>query len=208
MINMRSLLLQLPAAALCLTSLLAGCASTGGTSELTATSLESGSTLVPTFATMVYRTSDDSSADLYLTDLPLARLADPGDDLRDLQGQIMHVHMFMVPKPGKTPVDDTACNAAVRHAILSQGAIGVYGGGGFFQPGSVPGSPVFSGGLRGASMRLIRATPNFADRLGNTAMSGRIAADLDETVSRVIAARMDQLARALPMPVRADAATR
>lgn len=185
---------------------LGGCTGGGTTSTLKAVSVEAGGTLVPAPTAMVYRTIDDNTADIYLTDLPLARLADPRDNLADLRGQIIHVHMFLVPSAGKTPVDNTACNAAVRYAIIADGAVGVYGGGGFFFPSAKPGGVVFRGGLREASLRLIRATPDFADRLGNTQLSGQIAADLDETVARVIAAKLEELARALP-PAKGAAST-
>ncbi len=148
-------------------------------------------------ATMVYKPVDAHSADVYATDLPLDRLADTRDAMADLSGTIVHVHVFLVPSAGDTPVDSTACNAATRMAVFSQGAIGVYAGGGFVFPTSVPGDGDYAGRIRNATLRLAQATPDFADRLGPTVLTGSLGARLDEGAAAVIAARLAAVAGTL-----------
>jgi hypothetical protein len=148
-----------------------------------------------TLPTGVYAPIDEQSADIYLTDLPLARLADPNDRLRDVTGMVVHIHMFLVPRAGKTPVDATASNAAVRVFVLAEGAVGVFGGGGFLMPSGTPGDETLSGSIGEASLRLLRRTPDFADRLGPSILAGGIGAKLDEEASRVLAGRVQEWLR-------------
>lgn len=143
--------------------------------------------------TSVYRGIDENTADVYVTDLPLSRLADPEDNLADASGMIVHVHIFLVPKAGSTPIDATASNAAVRQVVLASGATGVYGGGGFVSVRDEIGDENFGAVIRGSSVRLVRRGPGFADRLGPSTVRGTLSARRDERAARAIAARMDLL---------------
>ncbi len=179
---------------------LVGCTSSPKDSELTIRSADKPGALTPAMQTAVYRRYDENSADLYLTDLPLARLADPADKLEDASGNLLHVHLFLIPYAGRTPVDSTACNVTIRHIIVSGGAVGVYGGGGFMYASGRTGDSVFGGIMQGASLRLVRATPDFQDLLGPALLDGTIKAGLDERGAVTLAERVDQLcARAKPV---------
>lgn len=182
----------------------AGCSGSwgGGSSTFAVRSNSSTAVLVPALPTGVYRWTDANSADLLLTDLPLARLIDENDSLSDASGVIVHVHLFLVPAAGKTPIDASACNVAVRQFVISSGAVGIYGGGGFMYPSGTPGDATFGGELVEGSVRLVRATPNFDDLLGPSTASGSVRANLDQNAALAVLARVEALSRDVPpLPV-------
>lgn len=182
----------------------AGAGQAGGTLEIR--SLEGSTVFTPALRTACYKMIDDASADLYFSDLPADRLADPSDDLSDAAGSILHVHYFMEPSPGNTPIDDTACNVTVRHLVIAPvtvaeerkgrtRVVGEYGGGGFFYPIGVNGDEVFGGTMRDGTHRLIASTPGFKDVLGPASIGGKMLAARDDVLSGAIAARMSKLMR-------------
>lgn len=186
-----------------LPALLSGCGGSflgfgesSGTIE--ARSLQNGSTYSPEFTTIIYRTLDANEADVLLTDMPVSRLISRDDNLADLSGNLVHVRMFLIPEAGMTPIDRTACNGTVRHAVFSSGAVGIYAGGGFVDPGSDPGDDIFSATIRNVSMRLSSATPGFVDRLGPTLLTGDFAATLDDKAAAALLDRLASLDRAIP----------
>ncbi len=145
----------------------------------------------PRLSTGVYASPDSSSADIYLTDLADTDL-DPGTDLAGLSGRIVELHLFVVPLPGTTPTDSTACSVTVRHIVLAHGSIGVYSGGGFLNP-SREGGTDLGGTVRGATLRLTGKTGNFNDRLGPSTLSGHFTAARDEGTARRIKALVDEI---------------
>lgn len=172
---------------------LGGCASLGYSGgPLTASSADGSARLVTNLPTGVYVPIDENTADIYLTDLPVGRLSDPKDTLSDVRGMVVHLHLFLVPRAGRTPIDATASNAAVRLIVISDGAVGVYGGGGFIQPSSAPGEETLGGGLAEASLRLLRATPDFTDKLGPSILAGAVSAKRDEAMAAVMAGRVSE----------------
>ncbi len=190
-------------------SLVSGCQSLhGGGGELQIRSLESTATLTPAIRTACYKRIDNNTADLYFSDLPEARLVDPTDDMADLAGSILHIHFFLEPSPGNTPIDDTACNATLRQVIIAPAAtpntggsatgtapaqvFGIYGGGGFFYPNGSVGETTFGGSLNGAAHRLLYASPGFDDRLGPATVTGKVIATRDDAVADAIEARIGQ----------------
>lgn len=142
-----------------------------------------------------YRAADKNTADVYLTDLPRSA-CQPGAPIGDVSGQMLHIHLFISPEAGSTPIDRTACSVMVRLVVVSRGEVGLYGGGGFLQPDSDPGSKNFQGTMRGATLRLLSSTPNFKDLLGPAELSGTISAPLDPAASGVLEARLNELMRA------------
>jgi hypothetical protein len=122
----------------------------------------------------------------------------------------VHVHVFLMPSAGDTPIDTTAVNVTLRHLILAgapagRGAtdtplMGLYAGGGFWYPRGDIGDDTLSGSLDGASHRLSRATPGFADPLGSGSLSGSVVARRDEALAQAMAATLDALLRRLPAP--------
>lgn len=184
-------------------AMLAGCTmgSFGSTGKGEVLSTESPVKLSPTFRVQAYTTPERNSADVYLTDLSdddLARLFADGPAWGSVEGQIVHLHMFVRPTPGRTPIEGTAATATVRYIVIARGEVGVYDGAGFLQPGSTPGDETFSGGVKRATMRLTRATDRFRDLLGPSELTLRYKAELNETRAAELAARMDALARYAP----------
>jgi len=186
------------AAVVVVSAAMSGCSSWKRSgAELEAKSEATGRVLKPNFQTAVYRYIDPSTADIFLSDLPLDRLMDPKDELTDVSGNIVHFYMFIVPQAGKTPIDATACNITARHAVYSQGAMGIYAGAGFADI-DAPGKARISGDLLGATLRLAEAGPAFNDPLGPSRMVGSFKADLDEEAALAIGDRLAKLAAKLP----------
>lgn len=119
-------------------------------------------------------------ADAYLTDLPPAAL-EGAVDLSQVQGVLVHAHVLTQPKAGRTPIATSATTASVRLIIVSNGQAGLYAGGGFgdFDVDA----KTLTGSLRGASMRLVRATKGFQDVLGPSALTLQVNAKADEPAS-------------------------
>lgn len=167
--------------------------------SLVVRSSDGSRTLRPAYSTAVYMPDDVAAAEIYLTDLPGARLTDPADDLAGLSGSIVQIRMFLVPRAGDTPIHDTACNITMRHIVLSatdadqKPLIGVYGGGGFLLPGGKPGDKSISGSLSEVTLRMLSASEGFADLLGPAEASGRFSARQDPKLARGLAARAQRL---------------
>jgi len=149
------------------------------------TSTADGSALASRFPTQFYNGNETNIADFYLTDLP-ASVWEQGGDVSDLEGNIVHIHMFVVPKAGQTPIQRTASTSTVRWLVLSKGRVGVYGGGGFFSESGDVGDKKFGGTLYDASLRLIRSTPGFTDPLGPSVLSISVNAIKDQKASEAI----------------------
>lgn len=188
-----------PALALALACLpactIGGFGSAGNAEVLSA---ESPVKLNPSFRVQAYRSADANTADVYLTDLSdadLTKLFAEGGAWGEVEGQIVHLHMFVRPKPGRTPIEGTAASCTVRYIVLARGEVGVYDGAGFLQPGWAPGSSKFAGGVKQASLRLTRATDRFRDLLGPSQMTLRFSAKQDPDTAGALAARTEALAR-------------
>jgi len=141
---------------------------------------------LPTRAAIV---ADANTADVYMTDLSPATLdlIARGEAGPEVSGTLVHVHIFLNPKPGKTPIESTAASATVRTIILARGQIGVYDGAGFVLPGRSLKKGAASGSIRDAQCRLSRATPGFEDLLGAARIDLSFGAKGDEAGANRIA---------------------
>lgn len=173
-----TLLILLSAALTCTggCSLFRGSFGSGGTARLE--SVQTSAKLEARLSTAAYVEADEYAADIYLTDLSPADLL-PEADLKGTWGQFIHVHLFIEPNAGDTPISRDACTAIVRHFVISDGQIGLYGGGGFMQPSGKPGDSSMSGSLADATMKPITHTPGFVDRLGSSVFSGSVGGKRD-----------------------------
>jgi hypothetical protein len=203
-----------------LLAVLPGCRSADhGAGNLEVRSLNTAATLTPAIRTACYKRVDASTADLYFSDLPEGRLVDPADDLSDATGSIVHIHYFLEPSPGNTPIDDTACNATVRHVLIAAApatpsaapapaatprlpetvqVFGIYGGGGFFYPSGPVGEETFGGTMRDGTHRLLYASPGFKDVLGPSTIGGEMAATRDDAVADAIESRIQHFLQRVP----------
>ena len=61
---------------------------------------------------------------LWLTDIPIADLVAGTVD----SGQILHIELLWLPRPGYTPIDYEATNISIRYIVISGGEYGIYEG--------------------------------------------------------------------------------
>jgi len=94
--------------------------------------------------------------------------------------QVIAIHLLWEPWPGRTPVNAEATNLMIRHVVIAQGEIGVYGGGGFGWPKGTPGRTGLGIGIENSSVALLDSTPGFRDLLTPAVIRGDVAALLDE----------------------------
>jgi hypothetical protein len=169
---------------------LSGCS--GNSTDLRLDAITEDASVRTTFQVRAYVPTDQNTADVYFSDIPTERLLDPQDTLADAVGSIVHLHMFLTPVAGATPIDSTACNTTVRQIVLAgplgaarnRPALGVYSGGGFLLPDD---------SLFDATLKLTHASPGFVDRLGASRMHGDFAARREDELARAIAARFSSL---------------
>ncbi len=176
---------------------LAGCASLGlgGGSNLRVESLETGAYFDPAPVTQVFSSSDPNTAHVLISDMR-------PEDLRELaaapaipEGSILHIHMFLTPRAGQTPIDFQASNCAATLYVFTGDAVGVYGGGGFLLPSDDPGGKRFGGRVAQVTLRPLERGPAFADQLGHSELSGRVSASRDEELTASV---LDVLSRIGP----------
>lgn len=133
--------------------------------------------LTPKVRVVVYRATDRSTADIYLTDLPEGA---PEADWTTLEGTLVHLHVFIRPRAGRTPIADSACSFTLRQFVMARGQVGMYGGGGFFLPKEAIGSEELRVEFSGATLRLNASTPGFEDLLGPSTMDASWTASRDD----------------------------
>jgi hypothetical protein len=148
-------------------------------------STERAAMLEPRVVSSGYRWQDASTADIYVSDIPMERLAG-ADSLADLSGSIVRIHMFLRPRPGKTPIATTASSVTIHCAVLARGEVGIYGGGGFLFPAGRPGDSSFGGSIEDGSVRLLASTPGFVDRLGAAEFGAGVVAPEDEAAAAIM----------------------
>lgn len=170
---------------------LPGC---GTRASVTLTSPLTGATLRPTLTTRTYRHADENTVDIYLSDLTPEELGAPFDSDPSARpiGQIVHIHMFIRPSPGKTPIEPQASNCTIRHLILAPGATGLYGGGGFLLPSGSAASGTFAGSISAGTLRLQGASPQFNDALGPTEVRASFKVKEDRELALTIARRLEE----------------
>lgn len=186
---LRLVLMLLSAAAL---MSVGSCMSSSGTSTLTIES--SRAVMQPPVRTAVYRMIDPNTADLFFSDFPEDVLVERLRRGREGEpGVILHIHLFLHPKAGQSPIDFTATNTAITYAVFTGGSLGVYGGGGFLLPSTRVGDAALAGTMRGATIRLIEQQGGFTDRLGQAEVSGSLSARRDDELASMISAELTRL---------------
>lgn len=147
----------------------------------------------PVVQTAVYRFIDQNTADVYLSDFPPDSIVDRLANVEGAPGTVVHLHVFLAPQAGKTPIDFTASNAAFTCIVMSGSSMGVYGGGGFVLPSSQLGDALLDARVRQATVRLVEGRNGFADRLGNAWVEGNIEARRDDELAGNISAELTRL---------------
>ncbi len=158
------------------------------------TSPLTGATLTPRLTTRAYSYADENTVDIYLSDLTPEELGVPFDAESPNRpvGQIVHIHMFIRPSPGKTPIEPQASNCSIRHLILAPGATGLYGGGGFLLPSSSASSGKFGGSISAGTLRLQAASRTFHDALGPTGVRASFKVKENRELALTMARRLEE----------------
>ncbi len=152
-------------------------------------SISDSTALRPRFTTSVYAYDDQNTVNIFMTDLDPRALRSP--DVGDPPvGHLVHIHLFLRPRAGRTPIDDTAMTATVTHMVLAAGEVGIYAGGGFFNPASSAGDRSFTGTLTGGTLRLERSTTRFRDLLGASTLTTTARAKLDPAQAEALRVAM------------------
>lgn len=174
-----------------------GCASPDGGlwggPTLRIESRESASYLQPDIRTRVFGSADRNTADVILSDIPAEDLRAWAEGDADASGFVAHIHMFLLPRAGRTPIDFKASNATITVALLSGGRYGMYRGGGFLLPDGAPTGASFGGRLKGATLSPASTTPGFTDRLGHSAAMSNFSAERDEALTETVIDRISGL---------------
>ncbi len=119
---------------------------------------------------------ESGGATLLLSSVPL----DAFRDGRVESAQVMAIRLLWEPWPGRTPVNPEATNLMIRHVVIAQDEIGVYGGGGFGWPKGTPGKTGLGIAIENSNVSLLDSTPGFRDLLTPAVIRGEVAAILDE----------------------------
>ena len=123
-----------------------------------------------------------NEGDIWMTDIPMDDLVSGDFDT----GQIIHLQLLWTPVAGKTPLESTSTNLAIKQYIISNGAVGVYGGGGFCWPTGAPEKGI-SLYIEEANLSLQNSNGNFNDLLSPASITGRVQSTPNNTIARQIA---------------------
>jgi len=117
---------------------------------------------------------------VFLSDISPEDLAAGGE----LTGQVAHVQVMWLPRPGWTPARRGCTNVVIRLLVLSGGEMGLYGGGGFAWPWDEPGDPTFGMDVLSSSLSLLESTEGFVDLLSPAEMTGAADSVLDDAATQ------------------------
>lgn len=116
----------------------------------------------------------------YCSDLPLDELLAGG--VRD--GQFLHVQLLWWPKAGQTPVRPDSTNVVLRYVVVSDGKVGLYGGGGFAWPRGRAGTHPMTLVIRGSNLVLLAFSEGFVDPLTPARLEGTVQVRPDDETTR------------------------
>jgi hypothetical protein len=141
------------------------------------------------YVSIVYFHDPNGETSFLLTDVPARELL--AGDVR--HAQVMHVQLLWQPKAGATPMDATATNATIRHVIVVDGEVGIYGGAGFALPNGKLGHGRIQVALRDATVRLLESTDGFKDPLTPARITGSFTAENDPQLARKVHRAISQI---------------
>ena len=171
-----------------------GCSLVGGggsAGKLRSQSLRTDALVLPAdYSVAVFSTDRIAGTSLMLSSVPIEQVVDG----TIVNGQILHIELLWVPKAGETPMDPAATNASIRHIVISNGEVGIYGGAGFARPSGDPehnNKVTFT--LRDASLALQESTAGFVDLLSPFRLTGTFVASADAKRARQLSLGASQL---------------
>ena len=122
-----------------------------------------------------------NEGDIWMTDIPMEDLVSGEFET----GQIIHLQLLWIPVAGKTPLESTSTNLAIKQYIISNGEVGVYGGGGFCWPSGTTEKGI-SLYIEEANLSLENSNGGFDDLLSPASMTGRVRSTPNKTIARQI----------------------
>ena len=136
--------------------------------------------LTAEFHTVGFDHQPDAETSFWLSDVSI-------DDLMSgtvINGQILHIELLWLPRPGSTPIDSSATNASIRYIVIANGEVGVYIGAGFVMPHNDLDSSRLTVTVRDASLKLGDSTDGLVDLLSPAHLSGQFTAHRDPDLTR------------------------
>ncbi len=138
--------------------------------------------LQPNCSTIVCTKGFANEGDIWMTDIPIERI-----EAGDFQnGQIIHLQVLWTPVAGKTPLASTSTNLSIELIIISDGHVGIYGGGGYCWMDGNPkdGMQLY---IEDATIAIQERGVGFSDLLTPATMNGRVRSMPDSVTARQIA---------------------
>lgn len=164
---------------------LGGCNAFTGRGDLRASSLGGSAAILDTDIRSAYYEADANGAiSFMLADVPAAQIIEGALASAPDGGQIVHLELLWIPKPGATPIESSATNVMIRYAIVCGGEVGVYAGAGFAMPVDEVGDRRFTIELRHSSLQLTERTEGFRDLLSPLRLTGKFTAARDDRLAR------------------------
>jgi hypothetical protein len=154
-------------------------------------SLRTDAVVLPAnYRVAVFTNDRIAGTSILLSDVPIEQLVSGA--VRN--AQIMHIELLWLPKAGETPMDPAATNTSIRHIVVSNGQVGIYGGAGFARPSENPAErDSVSFTLRDASLALQESTEGFVDLLSPSKLTGTFSARRDDKRARELYFAVSQL---------------
>ncbi len=100
-------------------------------------------------------------------------------------GQIVQLQLLWLPEAGKTPLAETSTNFVIEHIIVSDGEVGIYGGGGFCWPHGNA-STGMTLDIEDATVAMQEQSERFVDLLTPATVTGLVRSNPDANKSRLI----------------------
>jgi hypothetical protein len=108
--------------------------------------------------------------------------------------QLMHVHLFWHPRPGKTFANSSTVDATIRYAILTGQGAAVYAGTGFVYASKRRLSDKLAVEIENARLRLEVVEGDAPDLLGAARVVGELVAKEDATMAADLRRELELLA--------------
>lgn len=107
--------------------------------------------------------------------------------------QLLHVHLFWRPRPGKTHDNPTSVDAVIRYVIATHDGLAVYSGTGFIYPKRDRVSDTIRAAVENARLRLVEQRGQPPDLLGEARLTGTLAARDDANAAVNLMRTLDLL---------------
>jgi hypothetical protein len=143
-------------------------------------------TYVVTLADCAYYV--DSGGDYHVVGRAVRTPEEPGGGTIE---QLLHVHLFWKPWPGKTFDDPSSVDAILRYAIVTDAGVALYSGTGFVYPRKRWMSEDVIARIEEARLRLDSQTGDSPELLGDARLAGTLVAKRNRSLAVDLRRRLD-----------------